>query len=45
VNDRAALVDAGILKDKEQRRGTDCDAVAQRAPAEILAASVAKSGT
>jgi predicted Zn-dependent protease len=36
ANDRAALVDAGILRGTEQRRGTDCDAVAQREPFEWL---------
>jgi predicted Zn-dependent protease len=35
ANDRTALVGAGILKDKEERRGTDCDAIAQRTPAEM----------
>jgi predicted Zn-dependent protease len=38
-NDRAALVGAGILKDKEDRRGTDCDAIAQRAPTGMLVAA------
>ncbi len=38
AKDRAALLGAGILKDKEERRGTDCDAIAQRAPTEMLAA-------
>jgi predicted Zn-dependent protease len=38
ANDRAALAGAGILKDKEERRGTDCDVVAQRTPTETLVA-------
>jgi predicted Zn-dependent protease len=44
ANDRAALVNAGILKDKEQRRGTDCDAIAQRAPYEMLVAARGMAG-
>ena len=38
-NDRAMLVGAGILKDKEDRRGTDCDAVAQRPHTGMLVAA------
>lgn len=44
ANDRATLVDAGILKDKEARRGTDCDAIAQRAPTEMLVAAGGMDG-
>jgi predicted Zn-dependent protease len=36
ANDHTTLVGAGILKEKEERRGTDCDAIAQRAPTEML---------
>jgi hypothetical protein len=44
ANDRAALVGAGILKDKEDRRGTDCDAVAQRPPTGMLVAARGMAG-
>jgi predicted Zn-dependent protease len=39
-NDRVVLVTAGILKSKEGQEGTDCVAISQREPANLLTATV-----
>jgi len=39
ANDRAALVGAGILRNNAEHQGTDCDAIAQWTPIEMLAAA------